>query len=208
MTAIVIPVGSFEQHGPHLPPDTDTRIADHLARAVVARVSGLMLGPALTVTSSGEHSGFPNTLSIGNELVTQTAIELARSADWSSGIVFINGHGGNHSAIMSAIQTITYEGRRAIAWWPRVANGDAHAGDTETSIMLVIAPEEVRMDLAAPGNTEEITAILPRIIASGIASVSTNGVLGDPTRAHADKGQAILEQLIQDAVAAVKEWLA
>ena len=73
--------------------------------------------------------------------------------------------------------------------------------------MLVIAPEEVRMELAAHGNTDEITAILPRIIASGIASVSANGVLGDPTRAHADKGQAILEQLIQDAVAAVKEWL-
>ena len=94
---IAVPVGSCEQHGPHLPLDTDTRIAIALAEGLVSSFEpgDVLIGPTLTATSSGEHAGFPGTLSIGAEIVEQMIVELVRSADWSAGVVLVNGHGGN-----------------------------------------------------------------------------------------------------------------
>ena len=86
---IAVPVGSFEQHGPHLPLDTDTRIATALAKGLAASFEpgDVLIGPALTVTSSGEHAAFPGTLSLGADVVEHLIIELVRSADWSAGVV-------------------------------------------------------------------------------------------------------------------------
>ncbi len=94
---IVIPVGSCEQHGPHLPLDTDTRIALALAEGLATSFEpgDVLIGPTIGATSSGEHAGFPGTLSIGAALLEQTIVELVRSADWSAGVVLVNGHGGN-----------------------------------------------------------------------------------------------------------------
>ena len=94
---IAIPVGSCEQHGPHLPLDTDTRIAVAVAEGLVSSFEpgDVLIGPTLAATSSGEHAGFPGTLSIGADVVEQTIVELVRSADWSAGVVLVNGHAGN-----------------------------------------------------------------------------------------------------------------
>lgn len=207
MTVLVIPVGSYEQHGPHLPPDTDTIIANHIATAIVNLIPDLMLGPVITVSSSGEHAGFANTLSIGNEVLTTLLVELIRSADWSDGVIFVNGHGGNQRAISRAIEIATSESRRTVSWSPRLPEGDAHAGHSETSIMLAIDPDKVRMLRAEPGNTAPLAELLPRIIEGGIKSVSENGVLGDPTLATRVEGRQLLEGLIIDAVRAVENWV-
>ena len=207
MSVVVIPVGSFEQHGPHLPSDTDTRIANHLARELVRSLPDMMLGPAITVSSSGEHNGFANTLSIGNDAVTQIVVEMIRSADWSDGVVLVNGHGGNLQAITKAMEVTAYEKRRAMSWWPQVPGGDAHAGHTETSIMLAIAPDQVDLARAEIGNTQPMSSILPQIIAGGIAAVSPNGVLGDPSGSSVEAGNEILKMLLNDLVAAVKNWM-
>ena len=205
---IAVPIGSCEQHGPHLPLDTDTRIATALAQGLASSFEpgDVLIGPALTATSSGEHASFPGTLSIGSELVEQLIIELVRSADWSAGVVLINGHAGNALPVQRATNKLLGEGRRVLAWWPHVRNGDAHAGETETSLMLALAPTLVRMTRAEAGRPEPIVDLIDELRAGGVRAVSPNGVLGDPRTATASHGKTLLTRLIIDLVAAVDEW--
>ena len=205
---IAIPVGSCEQHGPHLPLDTDTRIALALAEGLASSFDpgDVLIGPALAATASGEHADFPGTLSLGAEVVEQLLVELVRSADWSAGVVLVNGHGGNAAPVKRATQRLAREGRRVLAWWPHIRNGDAHAGVSETSMMLAIAPDLVRMTRAEPGRTEPVGELIDQLRAKGVRSVSPNGVLGDPRRATARSGKTLLTRLTIDLVAAVDEW--
>jgi creatinine amidohydrolase len=205
---IAVPVGSCEQHGPHLPLDTDTRIAVALAEALSAAFEpgDVVVAPPLTITASGEHASFPGTLSIGNEVMEHLLVELVRSADWSSGVVLVNGHGGNAQAVQRAEHILTMEGRKVLAWWPRVPAGDAHAGETETSLMLAIAPELVDWSAAAPGNTAPLADLVDDLREGGVRAVSRSGVLGDPTTATGSHGRTLLTKLTIDLVAAVDEW--
>ena len=205
---IAVPVGSCEQHGPHLPLDTDTRIAVALAEGLVSSFEpgDVLIGPSLAATSSGEHAGFPGTLSIGAEIVEQTIVELVRSADWSAGVVLVNGHAGNARPVQRAVNKLLGEGRRVLAWWPHIRNGDAHAGESETSMMLALAPNLVRMSRAEAGRPEPIVDLIDELRANGVRAVSPNGVLGDPRSATANHGKALLTRLTIDLVAAVDEW--
>jgi mycofactocin precursor peptide peptidase len=205
---IAVPIGSCEQHGPHLPLDTDTRIAVALAEGLASSFEpgDILIGPTLTATSSGEHAGFPGTLSIGSQLVEQVIVELVRSADWSAGVVLVNGHAGNALPVQRATNKLLGEGRRVLAWWPHVRNGDAHAGETETSMMLALAPSLVRMTRAEAGRPEPVVDLIEELRAEGVRAVSPNGVLGDPRQATANHGKTLLTRLIIDLVAAVDEW--
>ena len=83
---LVVPLGSVEQHGPHLPLTTDTAIADAVARAAVPSLGGALLAPALAYGASGEHEGFPGTISIGTAALTGLLVEYGRSAcRWAAG---------------------------------------------------------------------------------------------------------------------------
>ena len=117
-----------------------------------------------------------------------------------------NGHGGNREPVYNAVRNLQTEQRRVLAWWPKVEGGDAHAGETETSMMLALAPELVRMDRAEVGNTAPVSALMEAMKAGGVRAVSTNGVLGDPLRANAAQGRAILTRLSIDLIAAVDSW--
>jgi mycofactocin precursor peptide peptidase len=207
---IAIPVGSCEQHGPHLPLDTDTRIAVALAEGLVTSFEpgDVLVGPTLTMTSSGEHGGFPGTLSIGADVVEHLIVELVRSADWSAGVVLVNGHAGNALPVQRATSKLLGEGRRVLAWWPHIRNGDAHAGESETSMMLALAPELVRMNRAEAGRPEPIVDLIDQLRADGVRAVSPNGVLGDPRSATAGHGRTLLTRLTIDLVAAVDDWRA
>ncbi|MDT3445852.1 mycofactocin biosynthesis peptidyl-dipeptidase MftE [Pseudofrankia sp. BMG5.37] len=210
---LLLPLGSTEQHGPHLPLDTDTRIAKAIAAAVATRLRGLLVAPALHYGASGEHAGFPGTLSLGTAALELALVELVRSADdTAAGVVLINGHGGNAAAIHGATRLLAAEGRRVLAWTPRTVvataargsglAGDLHAGRVETSLLLHLAPELVRLEAAARGPSPT-TADLVR---HGVLPLSPSGVLGDPAGASADEGAALLDAFVTDAVAAIRSW--
>lgn len=205
---VCIPLGSCEQHGPHLPLATDTLIAEALAAGLAARRDDVVVGPTIAVSASGEHAGFAGTLSIGTDATTAVLIELVRSADWAAGVVFVNGHGGNIAAVRRATATLDHDGRHVLSWWPHVPGGDAHAGRTETSLLLHLHPRLVRLDRAAAGETAPIAAIADRLRAGGVAAVAPNGVLGDPAGATAEEGRALFDRLGADLEADVTAWLA
>ena len=96
--SIMVPLGSTEQHGPHLPLDTDTRIATAVARGARAGLEeAWLVAPAIAYGASGEHQDFAGTISIGAEALTMLLVEYGRSAAcWAQRLVFVNGHGGNN----------------------------------------------------------------------------------------------------------------
>ena len=202
LPVLLVPIGATEQHGPHLPVGTDTVIA-----ATVAARSGLPVGPALPYGASGEHEGFPGTLSIGHDALGAVLVELGRSAaTWASRLVFVNGHGGNLPTVPSAVAVLRHEGRQ-VAWFGcAVPGGDAHAGRTETSILLELDPAVVRTAAARAGNTAPLRELMPALRRGGVTAVSSNGVLGDPAGASADEGRALLDRMADSLRAALARW--
>ncbi len=201
---LAVPLGSVEQHGHHLPLATDTVVAEAVLRA--ARLDGVV-APAIAYGASGEHEGFPGTVSIGTDALATLLVEYGRSAcRWAGRLLVVNGHGGNLDALRSAVPLLRAEGRDA-AWYPcGVPGGDAHAGRTETSLLLSAAPGAVRMDRSVPGVATPIGDLLPRLRAEGVRAVSPTGVLGDPVGATAEEGARLLADLAARLAAAVAAW--
>ncbi len=212
---LVIPVGSTEQHGPHLPLSTDTDIAVALSLGIAERVLAdgverqeagvldLLVAPALPYGSSGEHEGFAGTLSIGQAATEQIVVELVRSARSTFGlVVLISGHGGNAEALRRAMATLEAESPTVMLIEPDWG-GDLHAGATETSIQLYLRPGEVSLDLATVGHTGSLAELLPAMRSGGVRAVSPSGVLGDPTLATAEHGRVLMDEMIDRIVEAI-----
>lgn len=207
---VLVPVGSLEQHGPGLPLVTDALVATRVTQAAAQRLAAT--GVAVTVAptqhygASGEHEGFAGTISIGTEALQMLLVEIGRSAlRWASGLIFVNGHGGNLEALAAAVRLLRSEGR-AVGWTTCSAPGmDAHAGRSETSLLLALAPELVRVDALAPGNTSPLTELLPRLRAEGVLAVSPSGVLGDPTTADEAHGRRLMAAMVDRLVGELGE---
>lgn len=202
---LAVPLGSTEQHGPHLPTGTDSAVAVALVEGLASARTDVIVAPLLPYGSAGEHAGFAGTLSLGAAALELVIVELARSADAFAGVIFVSAHGGNAEALGAAVATLRSEGRNVRAWTPRFG-GDAHAGRTETSLLLALAPASVRLAAAAPGDVRPLAAVIGELRRGGVAAVSPNGVLGDPSGAHAEEGRRLLERLTADLCAEVEEW--
>ncbi len=201
---LALPVGSLEQHGPHLPLDTDTQIAVALVDRLVDQQPQVMAAPALSYGASGEHAGFPGTLLINHQVLADLVMELVRSARGSfRGVVVVSAHGGNAQGLALAQSRCRADGEDVIFFAAQAKDCDAHAGRTETSLMMAIDPDAVRVDLAAAGCTEPIATLMPRLRAEGVRPISSNGVLGDPAGATAEEGRVLLASMTADLVAAV-----
>lgn len=194
-TDLMLCLGSLEQHGPHLPLDTDTVIVTELARRWAGSASERMIGPVIPIGASGEHADFPGTISIGTRATTEVIVEAVRGCGHFRSVVVASWHGGNGDALAAAAGTLAAEGR-AVRFWSPTVDGDAHAGRVETSMMLAIAPHRVRVELAEPGVTDPLPALMGRLRAEGVRSVAANGVLGDPTGASAEEGAAMLASIV------------
>jgi creatinine amidohydrolase len=204
-----VPLGSLEQHGPHLPLDTDTRIAVAVARRAAAARPGVAVSPALSFGASGEHAGFPGTVSIGTRALSELLLELGRDAtrDWDR-LLLVSGHGGNRDAVCAALARLDAEGRCCAAFWAAPAGGDLHAGRTETALLMHLDPAAVRAGLARAGDCRPWSEVSDQLRAEGVRPVSPNGVLGDPTGATRAEGRRLLERLTAGCAAALDALLA
>ena len=194
---VLLALGSWEQHGAHLPFDTDTVIIESVVDAAIRSVdpenTQFSVVPTIGVTASDEHNGFAGTLSIGTNALSDAVVSIARSASWARGICIVNGHGGNADALKLIHSALDYENIRHSIWsLPYYEGADMHAGHTETSLMLHLAPGTVRMDLAEVGAVGDSEILIERMRAGGIKEVSSNGVVGDPTNATAAHGATML----------------
>lgn len=208
---VVVPLGAWEQHGPHLPPDTDTLIISAVAGAACGTSAGVVLAPALPITASDEHRGFDTTLSIGTEAFAASVVAIARSAAWADGVLFVNGHGGNADGLSVAREAMDHEGLRHDVWsLPAYEGADVHAGRTETSVMLHLHPNLVDMSRATAGNPAPLGEIIGTMRTEGVRAVSPTGVLGDATRATAAHGRAVfamwVSSLSQRLQGLATEW--
>lgn len=195
----MVPLGATEQHGPHLPLGTDTTIALALATGLVAARRDAVVAPPLPYGSSGEHAGFPGTLSIGQEALRLVVLELARS--WPGRTLFVCAHGGNAEPLAAAMRELP----EARAWSPRFG-GDAHAGRVETSLMLALEPERVGAPREA-GNVAPLAELMPALRSGGVRAVAPNGVLGDPAGASAHEGRELLARAVAELIAFTAGWL-
>jgi mycofactocin precursor peptide peptidase len=198
---LIVPVGSLEQHGPHLPLGTDSTVAEAVATRAAAATSS-DLAPLLPFSASGEHDGFPGVLSLGTTVTALALTELVRSSrtTWT-GVVVVSGHGGNLEALAQVRERADAEGDRVRTWVPRWPDGDPHAGYVETSVALALGlpvgptPPDVPLE----------DGWFERARTTGLRAVTESGVLGAPSRASADDGHRILHQWVGEVVALVHE---
>jgi mycofactocin precursor peptide peptidase len=201
---LAVPLGACEQHGPHLPLSTDTLVASALCGALAAHRADVAVAPEVGVGASGEHAGFAGTLSVGTDTLAAWLTELIRSTrGWARAVVIVSGHGGNADALVRVAATARLEGDDVVVFSPRLSGADAHAGRTETSLVLALAPQLVRHHEAVVGVTAPLSELVGALRAHGVAAVSSSGVLGDPTGATATEGSALLATLAADLCAQV-----
>lgn len=207
-SVLAVPVGSTEQHGPHLAISTDTDVAVALCERLAGEVPDVLVAPPVCYGSSGEHREYAGTLSIGQQALELVLVELCRSADAFSGVVIVSAHGGNRDAVTRAVSALRSEGRRVCSWSPSGGDPcDSHAGRIETSVQLALHPELVKLDHVRAGNVQPLTELMPVLREAGVAAVSPTGVLGDPTEASATLGEQILAAWTADLVSSVRrEW--
>ncbi|MFC7310467.1 mycofactocin biosynthesis peptidyl-dipeptidase MftE [Streptomyces monticola] len=205
-SVLVVPLGATEQHGPHLPFTVDTDIAGALAERLARAREWVVLAPPVAYGSSGEHSGFPGTLSIGREATELLLTELVRSADAFAAVGLVSAHGGNAVPVRRAVARLRREGRTVHFWEPSGDPADSHAGRAETSAMLALRPGAVREDLAVTGELRPLSQVMGALRAGGVRAVAPSGVLGDPTAADADEGRRLLDAWAAELIRISGNW--
>jgi creatinine amidohydrolase len=228
-TTAVVAVGSTEQHGPHLPTKTDTLIGDMLALRFAMAWGKALQAKTIPVGCSEHHLAFPGTISLKaptlKAIIADYTESLAKQGFQT--IIFLPSHGGNFTAVREAIQEqqTRFPELKIVGYTDLMGlmgclfdvsaefgitqdEAGAHAGENETSLILAFADYLVREDRFSPGylgplGDEEVKLIIQK----GMPALSEIGVLGDPTKASADKGAVYLEKTVQFLIDQIKKKL-
>ncbi|GAA1683305.1 creatininase family protein [Nonomuraea maheshkhaliensis] len=202
----ILPIGSFEQHGPYLPLATDAAIASIIAREL-AQLYPVRHLPPITISCSHEHKAWPGTVSISAKtlLALVTDIQASLRASGINKLVLINAHGGNYT-LSNVVQEATvsercmalfptsadWNGARAAANMETTAHEDMHAGELEASILLAANPELVQDGY---DTVDHIANDRKDLLTVGMEAYTKSGVIGRPSLATAEKGRAVLDYL-------------
>ena len=216
---LCLPLGAIEQHGPHLPLNTDVVVAEGLTRALVERWGDqfdLWQLPTFSVGLSREHDWAPGTLSLSVATFAALLKELGREivrALPARNLAIISGHGGNRGILENLLRELTGDfALNACALHPfdlareaqAATDGDVHGGVGETSVMLALAPDLVRVDLIpsaahAPAGDSVVALISDRAVTfpwrTDDPRLAEMGVIGDPRAASAEQGRAMVERM-------------
>jgi creatinine amidohydrolase len=214
-TTAVLPVGSFEQHGAHLPLTTDTIIACAIAHSVAA-AHNLFLLPPISISCSHEHAAWAGTVSIRATTLAAVVEDIATSLAPAgiSTLVLVNAHGGNY-VLSNITQQASRTGPRLVLFPSRAdwdtartdahlattAHDDMHAGELETSLLLHLCPELVGPD----HTTADHLAERPHLLTLGLHPYAPAGVVGAPSKATAAKGGEILASLTRSFAATLAQ---
>jgi creatinine amidohydrolase len=222
---VVMALGATEQHGLHMPLATDALIGDRLARIVAGRLDAF-LAPTLRIGCSAHHVGFAGTISLSEQTYHGLVADLVRSLldGGFERIVLLPTHGGNFGPLAAALEQLEDDEREHVVALTDLGvlfqiaqigerehgvplgEGGLHAGEWETSLMLAIHPELVDMEGAQPGFTGELQEAVASMFTGGVASISENGAIGDPSRSSVEHGErywsAVVELVLEQIDAA------
>jgi len=209
---VIIPLGSIEQHGPHLPVTTDILIAEYMANQISKTIPAYVM-PGIPYGVSYEHESFFN-ISISSdllsELLTQVCISLAENGFRS--IIILNGHHGNMGVVQYVPQKVASKNPKlnvfSINYWNLIEREFDHAGFVETSLMLSINPKLVQMNKAKPGYSDKkrLHATYSTFLNNPSSfKITKNGVWGDPTKANSSDGRKIMSTAIKNIIRSIKE---
>lgn len=228
---VVLPVAAVEQHGPHLPLDTDCVIGEAIAARLDEALKGQMLIlPTQAVGCSEHHMAFAGSLTLEHESFRRTVIDTVRSVirHGFGRVLILNSHGGNHAinaVIGEQLGQQFPEAQIVVAnWWSPAVKALAeiregalgsvgHACEFETSLMLALEPDMVDMDSAIDdGKLHRVEAMRLDMLHAPAASQyrpfhqqTTHGVYGTPSLASAEKGQRVLEAVVESLRALLVE---
>lgn len=195
---VILPLGAWEQHGPHLPLDTDSVIINAVVAHVLNNIGlsrdHFIVAPTVSITASDEHASFPGTLSTGTQALVDSVVAICRSASWARMVCIVNGHGGNSDALQQISSALEHEKLPHSIWsLPGYTGADMHAGHTETSLLLHLNPQLVRINRLETGTAGNSTELIDAMRDGGVSAVSPNGIIGDATTATSEHGIAVLD---------------
>lgn len=209
---IIIPLGSTEQHGPHLPVSTDTIIAEYFANQLTKKIPSYSLS-GIPSGVSFEHRPFFN-ISISNDLLSELLSQICISLGENgfNQIIIINGHRGNMGVVQYIPQKVERINSKVkvfgINYWHLIEREFDHGGFVETSLMLAIAPKLVQMHKAKSGylNKKMLHSTYTTFLSNTSSfKITRNGVLGDPRKATKEEGKKIISMTIKNLVRTLKE---
>lgn len=209
---IIIPLGSTEQHGPHLPVSTDTIIAEYFANQLTKKIPSYSLS-SIPSGVSFEHRPFFN-ISISNDLLSELLSQICISLGENgfNQIIIINGHRGNMGVVQYIPQKVERINSKVkvfgINYWQLIERDFDHGGFVETSLMLAIAPKLVQMQRAKSGylNKKMLHSTYTTFLNNTSSfKITRNGVLGDPRKATKEEGKKIISTTMMNLVRTLKE---